>query len=515
MQKKHKKPHEKKGFSLIELSIVILIVSILITGSLGISKTAINNSKAKITKDRMSTVYQALSNFLATNRRLPCPAIITIAKGSTSGTTTTPNNMTYGQETGAVTTATVGTGVCNYSYVSSTNAPNLVYGAVPIIALGLDPDIAEDGWGTKFTYVVDKRFTKQSVGISASDGFEITPGVPNDIQTSSTDLSGIDVQGPSGTLLLSNRNGVLLLLSHGANKFNGFNATGTGQNGTGVTDENENSCNTCSVSGLTSFNRIFLANSTDPNFDDISLFKTKTQLVRDAGLQFLMCSSTEATATGPISWANNGSYSCSVCATGGGTIRTCGTYGSWGASSTSSCSTNSTVCPVSRNTLELISTQTLVANSTTVTFSSIPNTFTHLRIIGYGRMSSGGTAALRLNGDATAANYISQFIRAFNTSAAAGYSAAGTYTSIPISDWTNVASYASMFEVVIPLYNGTSLYKAITSVSGSSNSTGAGSITETWSGTWKNTAAITSVTLVELSGGSFATGSVFSLYGMY
>lgn len=328
MQNKYKKSREKRGFSLIELSIVILIVSILITGSLGISKTAINNSKTKVTKDRMDAVYQAFTNFLATNRRLPCPALLTVAKG-TAG---------YGAETTPVVT-------CTNTFVSSTNAPNLVYGMVPITALGLDPDMAEDGWGTKFTYVVDKRFTKQSVGLAASDGFEITKGIPSDVDISSTDLSGIDAEGPLTSLLLSNRNGVFLLLSHGANKFNGFNATGTAQNGTStVTDENDNSCNTCSNSGTTSFNRIFLTSSTDPNFDDIALFKTKTQLVRDARLESIMCSLNEATTTGPITWTLNGSYRCSVCANTANNSKYCGPYGVWSANSTTTCTVNTTTC---------------------------------------------------------------------------------------------------------------------------------------------------------------------------
>ena len=340
MQKKYKKSREKRGFSLIELSIVILIVSILITGSLGISKTAINNSKAKVTKDRMGAVYQAFTNFLATNRRLPCPAVITVAKG-TSG---------YGNEA-----ATPGT--CANTFVSSTNAPNLSYGMVPIAALGLDPDMAEDGWGTKFVYVVDKRFTVQSTSATSvstcgstsppSCGFEITQGIPNDNQTSTTDLgSGIDVQGPLNSSLLSNKNGVLLLLSHGANKFNGFNATGTAQNGTSTaTDENNNSCNTCSTSGTASFDRVFLTNSTDPTFDDIALFKTKTQLVRDAGLESIMCSPLEATLSGgAVTWSTNGSYRCTVCASTANNSRYCGPYGVWSAASTATCTANTTNC---------------------------------------------------------------------------------------------------------------------------------------------------------------------------
>ncbi len=327
MQKKHKKTLHKKGFSLIELSIVILIVSILITGSLGISKTAINNSKTKVTKDRMDSVYQAFTNFLANNRRLPCPALITAAKGSAG----------YGNEA-----ATPGT--CTSTY-NSSNAGNLVYGMVPIAALGLDPDMAEDGFGTKFTYVVDKRFTKQSLNSAATDGFEITQGVPNEAQTSSTDLSGIDVQGPPispgpGNLLLSNRNGVLFLMSHGANKFNGFNATGTAQNGTStVTDENSNSCNPCFTDGTASFDRIFLTSSTDPNFDDIALFKNKTQLVRDAGSEFIMCSPSEA-QTASLTWITNGSYGFSVCSGTPNRSKTCGKYGVWSSAVASTCLIN-------------------------------------------------------------------------------------------------------------------------------------------------------------------------------
>ncbi|MFT6386534.1 MAG: prepilin-type N-terminal cleavage/methylation domain-containing protein [Rickettsiales bacterium] len=53
MQKKYKKFQIKKAFSLVELSIVILITSILITGALGVSKTSKDNDKVQITKERM------------------------------------------------------------------------------------------------------------------------------------------------------------------------------------------------------------------------------------------------------------------------------------------------------------------------------------------------------------------------------------------------------------------------------------------------------------------------------
>ncbi len=340
MQIKQKKSR-KTGFSLIELSIVILIVSILITGSLGISKTAINNAKVKVTKERMDAVYKAFSNYLATNRRLPCPASMAVSKGTAS---------TYGAESSTP-------GTCTGAYISS-NASNLAYGMVPILALNLDPDMAEDGFGTKFTYVVDRRFTLQSTSVTSvstctatnppSCGFEITKGVASEADTGSTDLLGIDIQSPSGTSLLSNKNGVFLLLSHGSDKFKGFAATGTAQDTTaGVTDENNNSCDqtsACATTSTASFDRIFISNSTDPNFDDIVMFKSKPQLVRDAGLEFIMCSPSEAQTT-TLTWITNGSYGCNVCSGTTNSSKTCGKYGAWGSTLTNStCTINFATC---------------------------------------------------------------------------------------------------------------------------------------------------------------------------
>ncbi|MCE3255014.1 MAG: hypothetical protein K0R25_508 [Rickettsiaceae bacterium] len=344
----------RTGFSLIELAIVILIVSILITGSLTVSKTSINVAKNKVTKEKMATIYDALTNFLNANRRLPCPSLLNVAKGGNSGTTTTPNNINYGQEVGT-TGGVVGTGVCSNAIVATTNAPNLAYGGVPFLALGLDPDMAEDGFGTKFTYVVDSRFTKASTSTASTDGFEITKGSPAPADTSTTDLSSADIQGPSGTALLGNKNAIMVLISHGSNKFRGFNATSTKINADStVTDENENGCTAgsnsdCTTPTTTAFDRDFMAYSTDANFDDFVLYKTKSQLVKDAGLEYIMCSASEANMTSPgtYTWTVNSTYGCIVCSSNVANHRkTCGKYGIWGADLATTCTQNTVSnCP--------------------------------------------------------------------------------------------------------------------------------------------------------------------------
>ena len=332
MYKKSHKKGQKSAFSLIELSIVILIVSILITGSLGISKTALNNTKTKITNDRMNEIYSALTNFVAKNRRLPCPALLTTPKG----------DATYGNET-----ATPGT--CTSSLTSSfTTAPvsadNLVYGMLPLKALGLDPDVAEDGWGTKFSYVVDKRFTRATTSLTdtASGSFELSKSAEAEdgvliSNVASTNL--IDIQGPSDTSLLPDFNALFVLISHGANKFYGYNATGTAQNGVStVADEISNGYN------ATTMDARFIAYSTDAGFDDFVLFKTKSQLIRDAGLEFIICPGLEAQVSGTVYWATantgvlstskNYRYGCIACSALTNNRKTCMKYGVWSANDT-------------------------------------------------------------------------------------------------------------------------------------------------------------------------------------
>lgn len=66
--------NNKTAYSLLELSIVILIISILISGVLTMSVGTTNNAKNKATNDKILEIYKALGNFLLTNKRLPCPA---------------------------------------------------------------------------------------------------------------------------------------------------------------------------------------------------------------------------------------------------------------------------------------------------------------------------------------------------------------------------------------------------------------------------------------------------------
>ena len=68
------KKNNKTAYSLLELSIVILIIAILISGAMTMSVGTLNNAKNKATQDKIAEIYKSLGNFLLANKRLPCPA---------------------------------------------------------------------------------------------------------------------------------------------------------------------------------------------------------------------------------------------------------------------------------------------------------------------------------------------------------------------------------------------------------------------------------------------------------
>jgi len=130
----------KTGYSLLELSIVILIISILISGAMTMSVGTLNTAKNKSSQDKFAEIYKAMGNFLIANRRLPCPASLKKLENSDSD---------YGAEVASCS----GVGV-----YQSTTSTNLIYGAVPVKALGLSNDMAKDAFDSKIIYMIDKRF---------------------------------------------------------------------------------------------------------------------------------------------------------------------------------------------------------------------------------------------------------------------------------------------------------------------------------------------------------------------
>lgn len=146
-----------------------------------------------------------------------------------------------------------------------------------------------------------------------------------------------------------------------------------------------------------------------------------------------------------------------------------------------------------------------------LTFSSIPATYTDLRVVANVNTATnlnGLTPRLQFNGD-TGTNYSNYAMAGTGTAGAA--SAVTSDTGIRLVYGFGGDTYGLCTWDIFS-YTSTSIYKTAIATQGNIKTTTAGSITRTV-GTWRNTAAITSIT-VQAGADTFDSGSIFTLYGI-
>jgi len=158
---------------------------------------------------------------------------------------------------------------------------------------------------------------------------------------------------------------------------------------------------------------------------------------------------------------------------------------------------------------ESIATLNGTGSATTFTFSSIPSTYTHLQLR---YRSTGGYAGLTItfNSD-TGANYANHQLN--GTGSAASASGAASINGLTDARYSGYAANTCSVGVGDILdYASTSKYKTYRELFGYDGN-GVGNIV-LYSGLWRNTAAITSITITNVSGNPQTTASQFALYGI-
>lgn len=154
-----------------------------------------------------------------------------------------------------------------------------------------------------------------------------------------------------------------------------------------------------------------------------------------------------------------------------------------------------------------IATQTLSSTASTVTFSSIPQTYTDLVVVVNGTVSTNSwDLYVRFNGD-TGSNY--SVTRLWGSGSAAGSNRLSNDTLIQSTYYGSLGTEQSNQILNVMNYSNTSTYKTMLV-----RANRAGQGVDASVGLWRNTAAINSLTLLLFSGGQFAVGSTFSLYGI-
>jgi hypothetical protein len=155
------------------------------------------------------------------------------------------------------------------------------------------------------------------------------------------------------------------------------------------------------------------------------------------------------------------------------------------------------------NTYVALATQTLSSTASTVTFSlSGISGYTDLVLVINGAVGSGASAILQLNSD-TGANYSFTGMNG-NGSAASSFRVANT-TSVALGE---MRTYNSTIIVNIQNYSNSTTFKTLLSRANT-----ASDFVQAIVGLWRNTSAVTSITL-GLSTSTYAVGSTFSLYGI-
>ena len=169
--------------------------------------------------------------------------------------------------------------------------------------------------------------------------------------------------------------------------------------------------------------------------------------------------------------------------------------------------------------MELIEAKTLASNTATITFSSIPQTYTDI-VLRYSTRSTvaDGSApsqnqAIRFNSD-TGANY-KLILLAGSTPSTAESAITTTGTSIFWNYATSPNATANTFsngEIYIPNYTSSN-YKSA-SIDGVTENNSTTSNVNLTAALWNNTDAINTITITDTNSGSFVTNSTFYLYGI-
>lgn len=163
-----------RGFSLIELSIVVAILSVVAALGLEAAANFVNRTSTSVSKERLQVVDEAVAKFFKIYGRLPCPE----PRG------TAPGVANWGLET------------CALSQVQMNNTATLAggglyYGGVPWRTLNLPMMYSLDGFGSKLTYVVTANLTQAGGSSTVANRFASLGGALTPVQQG---IGGIEVR---------------------------------------------------------------------------------------------------------------------------------------------------------------------------------------------------------------------------------------------------------------------------------------------------------------------------------
>jgi len=311
----------KKAFTLLELSVVLLIIGTVMGSIMVLFNQNIDQRQIQETNVKMSAIQQALLNYRRAFNRIPCPADATqsidatsnnyfgveganmgtcisgtpaanfsLAASTFTGSTTnlsaivTSVSSTAGLSVGTLVTGTgipAGTSIASIDSSSqitldtaatATNAGitisryTVAGGMVPTKTLQLPDDYAIDGWGRRIMYMVDVNMT----ALYGAANIPVTDSATN----------RITVTGAASSAKTTGA--VYLLLSFGKNGHGGYTRSGATtriSNYISADADELTNCHCNSSAVATAFSSSFIQKpSSIGAFDDIVVYGTRADL---------------------------------------------------------------------------------------------------------------------------------------------------------------------------------------------------------------------------------------------
>ena len=164
------------------------------------------------------------------------------------------------------------------------------------------------------------------------------------------------------------------------------------------------------------------------------------------------------------------------------------------------------------NTYVALDKKTVTSTVSSITFTSIPSTYTDLVIIGSVGVTAAADILMTYNGDSTSGLYSHTALGGDgSTNFSARYTGRNNI-QLDFPGYAQTTVGGTNFKINVQNYANTSVFK--TSLNSFDNAaTGSGQGLNQMVGLWRNTSAVSSVTLTA-SGTTFKIGSTFSLYGI-
>lgn len=157
-----------------------------------------------------------------------------------------------------------------------------------------------------------------------------------------------------------------------------------------------------------------------------------------------------------------------------------------------------------------IATTTLSSAASSITFSSIPSTYTDLRVVIVGQGSSGFDPVIQYNSD-TATNYSCTELVGNGTAASSDRQTSSNFIYFPISNGMAQSPKWNLITYDIFSYAGSTYKTCLATFNNDLN--GSGSV-NTMVGLWRSTSAINTFVIKSNPSGNFSIGTTATLYGI-